>query len=312
MEETYYCSDCKRFAPMVSDRFRYRVGVPTVSDDSAGDTICVNCGLILEPHSINETSEGRTFANESVDNDPHRVGEKSNGGGLTTKPKGGGGENRIGRNVKMQDPDKSLFEAFKAIGIMSERLGLVSTIKDLANEIYMEVGDVKSSKGKNKDALVAACLYVACKKEGNSRTIKEIWGVANGATRKGIGRAIDHINKHLEEDVREGVSVNAGDYLRHFCSHLGMNSRAVKAAQEAFEKTAEFDFRRSPITVAASVLFMITQVSEERKLILDVSAATGVAENTIKKSYKEIYPYASLLVPAWFANKKDLMMLCSP
>ncbi|KAF3320394.1 Transcription initiation factor IIB [Carex littledalei] len=43
-------------------------------DHSAGDTICTECGLVLEACSIEETSEWRTFANESNDNDPVRVG----------------------------------------------------------------------------------------------------------------------------------------------------------------------------------------------------------------------------------------------
>ncbi|GMH29534.1 hypothetical protein Nepgr_031377 [Nepenthes gracilis] len=35
---------------------------------SAGDTACSECGLVLESHSIDETSGWRTFANESNDN----------------------------------------------------------------------------------------------------------------------------------------------------------------------------------------------------------------------------------------------------
>jgi transcription initiation factor TFIIIB Brf1 subunit/transcription initiation factor TFIIB len=38
-------------------------------DHLAGDTVCAECGLVLEEHSIDETSEWRTFANESNDND---------------------------------------------------------------------------------------------------------------------------------------------------------------------------------------------------------------------------------------------------
>lgn len=47
-------------------------------DHAAGDTVCVECGLVLEAHSIDETSEWRTFANESGDNDCVRVGGPSN------------------------------------------------------------------------------------------------------------------------------------------------------------------------------------------------------------------------------------------
>jgi transcription initiation factor TFIIB len=77
-----FCSDCKRQTEVVFDH-------------SAGDTVCSECGLVLESHSIDETSEWRTFANESGDNDPVRVGGPTNpllaDGGLSTviaKPNG--------------------------------------------------------------------------------------------------------------------------------------------------------------------------------------------------------------------------------
>ncbi|MCL7030877.1 hypothetical protein MKW94_002077 [Papaver nudicaule] len=313
MEETY-CSDCKRFTAVISDH-------------SSGDTICLDCGLVLEEYFIDDKSEWRTFSDEPADRDPHRVGEKSNPllatVGLTTLisiPKGGeysSSSKSLGRfrHVHVQDPDKGLMDAFKAIGGMSERLGLAETIKDLANELYKKTDDAKSCKGGNKDATIAACLYVACEKLKNPRRIKEFRFVANGLSEKIIGRAIKqikHISNDLEEESKdEGVSVNAGDFLRRFCSHLGMNNQAVKAAQEAVKKTAELDIRRTPITVAATVIYMITQLSGDPKQIREVSAVTGVAELTIKKSYREIYPYASRLVPAWYANVDALKKLYS-
>ena len=91
-----FCSDCKRQTEVVFDH-------------SAGDTVCSECGLVLESHSIDETSEWRTFANESGDNDPNRVGGPSN---------------------PLRNPDRALIIAFKTIATMSDRsvshLGLQS------------------------------------------------------------------------------------------------------------------------------------------------------------------------------------------
>ncbi|KAK1361684.1 hypothetical protein POM88_046158 [Heracleum sosnowskyi] len=51
------------------------------------------------------------------------------------------------------------------------RLGLVATIKDRANEIYKKVEDQKSSRGRNQDAILAACLYITCRQEDKPRTV---------------------------------------------------------------------------------------------------------------------------------------------
>ena len=114
-----FCSDCKK-------------NTEVVFDHSAGDMLCSECGLVLESHSIDETSEWRTFANESGDNDPVRVGGPSNplltDGGLSTviaKPNGASGDflsGSLGRwQNRSSNPDRSLILAFKTIATMSDR-----------------------------------------------------------------------------------------------------------------------------------------------------------------------------------------------
>ncbi|KAI7998301.1 Transcription initiation factor IIB-2 [Camellia lanceoleosa] len=112
-----------------------------VFDHSAGDTVCSECGLMLESHSINETFEWKTFANESGSNDPVRVGGPTNplltDGGLFavfSKP------NDVTSNFlssslgcwqnRSSNLDRSLILAFKTIITMSDRLVLVAIIKD--------------------------------------------------------------------------------------------------------------------------------------------------------------------------------------
>ncbi|XP_033511222.1 transcription initiation factor IIB-2 isoform X2 [Nicotiana tomentosiformis] len=198
---------------------------------------------------------------------------------------------------------------------MSDRLGLVATIKDRANEIYKKVEDQKSSRGRNQDAILAACLYIACRQEDKPRTVKEICSVANGATKKEIGRAKEYIVKQLELEMGQSVemgTIHAGDFMRRFCSNLGMTNQTVKAAQEAVKKSEEFDIRRSPISIAAAVIYIVTQLSDEKKPVKDVSLATGVAEGTIRNSFKDLYPHLSKIIPNWYARGQDLKNISSP
>lgn len=50
----------------------------------------------------------------------------------------------------------------------------IFTLKDRANEIYKKVEDLKSIRGRNLDAILAACLYIACRQEDRPRTVKGI------------------------------------------------------------------------------------------------------------------------------------------
>ena len=60
------------------------------------------------------------------------------------------------------------------------RLLWVSVIvKDRANEIYKKVEDSKSIRGRNQDAILAACLYIACRQEDKPCTVKGILFLVN-------------------------------------------------------------------------------------------------------------------------------------
>ncbi|XVE54873.1 hypothetical protein DITRI_Ditri03aG0117500 [Diplodiscus trichospermus] len=306
------CPECKTSTVVVFDR-------------SAGDTICTECGLVLEAHVVDETSEWRSFCDDKADNyDPSRVGDPNNpllssSTGLSTVISGSkGGSSKVLSSslIKCQArgslPDRNLIHAFNAIAAMSDRLGLVTTIQDRAKEIYKKVEDQKLVKSRNQEAIVAACLYIACRLENKPRTVNEISSVVHGTTKKEIGRAHGFLMKHLELEMRQSKetgSIDAADYLRRFCSGLGMPNRHVKAAEEAVQKSKELDIRRNPISIAAAIIYIISQLSGEKKSAKDVSVVTGAAEGTIRSCYKDLYPYLSRLIPAWFANQQEIKYL---
>ncbi|XP_073016449.1 transcription initiation factor IIB-2-like [Primulina huaijiensis] len=311
MSDTY-CTDCKR-------------NTEVVFDHAAGDTVCSECGLVLESRSIDESSEWRTFADESGDHDPNRVGGPVNpflaDAALSTViSRSANGSNADSSLARLQnrggDPDRAIVLAFKTISSMADRLSLVTTIKDRASELYKRLEDQKCTRGRNLEALVAGCIYIACRQEGKPRTVKEICSmVAGGATKKEIGRAKEFIVKQLKVEMGESMemgTIHAGDYLRRFCSNLGMSNEEVKAVQETVQKSGDYDIRRSPISIAAAIIFMITQLSDSKKPLRDISIATTVAEGTIKNSYRDLYPHAAKIIPEWYAKERDVKNLSIP
>ncbi|GJW44529.1 transcription initiation factor IIB-2 [Tanacetum coccineum] len=95
-------------------------------------------------------------------------------------------------------------------------------------------------------------------------------------------RAKEYIVKQLELEMGQSVemgTIHAGDFMRRFCSNLGMVNQTVKAAQESVHKSEESDIRRSPISIAAAIIYIVTQLSDDKKPLKDVALATGVAED---------------------------------
>ncbi|CDY19991.1 BnaA09g02600D [Brassica napus] len=87
-----------------------------------------------------------------------------------------------------------------------------------------------------------------------------------------------------------------------------MSERERKAIREAVEMAENFDIRRNPKSVLAAIIFMICQLSQtKRRPIAEIALASEVVENTIKKSANDMYPYASKIIPKWYASEEDII-----
>uniref|UniRef100_A0A672J5F3 Transcription initiation factor IIB n=1 Tax=Salarias fasciatus TaxID=181472 RepID=A0A672J5F3_SALFA len=164
-----------------------------VEDYRAGDMICPDCGLVVGDRVIDVGSEWRTFSNEKALKDPSRVGDAQNtllnGGDLTTMiSKGTGaasfdefGNSKYQNRRTMSSSDRAMLNAFKEISTMADRINLPRNIVDRTNNLFKQVYEQKSLKGRANDAIASACLYIACRQEGVPRTFKEIGDIAGVA-----------------------------------------------------------------------------------------------------------------------------------
>ena len=199
----------------------------------------------------------------------------------------------------------------RAIADMAVRLGIAPGVRDRALEVYRGLEEGKGrahhyytkGAGRSGDALYAACLYVACRSAGAPRTFKELAAATRGgaASRKDIGKLLTLIRKRFGDDAggeAMGIGVvRAADYMERFGSLLGMGEDEVRAVQEAARRMQDqLDVRRNPDSTAAAIIYMAMQRrTGAGRSIRDVSAATGVADNTIKQAYRDLYPHAQLL-----------------
>ncbi|KAF7285241.1 transcription factor IIB isoform X2 [Rhynchophorus ferrugineus] len=283
---------------------------PLIEDYRAGDQICSECGLVVGDRVIDVGSEWRTFSNEKSGVDPSRVGGPENpllgGSDLTTMIGPGRGDasfdsfgvSRYQNRRSMNSSDRALINAFKEINAMADRINLPRTIVDRANNLFKQVHDGRNLKGRSNDAIASACLYIACRQEGVPRTFKEICAVSKISKRE-IGRCFKLILKALETSVD---LITTGDFMSRFCSNLSLPNMVQRAATHIARKAVELDVvpGRSPISVAAAAIYMASQASEDKRSQKEIGDIAGVADVTIRQSYKLMYPHAPKLFPQDF------------
>jgi len=288
----------------------YHPDAHLAEDYRAGDMICTECGLVVGDRVIDVGSEWRTFSNDKDSKDRSRVGDVENrllsnsGSDLSTMigPMGNGQMNeeysKFNNRRQMNATDRALISSFREITSMADRLHLEARTVDKAKANFKEVYESRSLKGRSNDAIAAACLYIACRQEQVPRTFKEICGIC-AVAKKEIGRCFKLIIKNLEKSVSV---ITSADFMARFCCSLSLPKQVQNAAVHIAQTAGALDLvgGRSPLSLAAAAIYMASQASDVRKTAKEISEVTGVAEVTIRQSYKQIIPRAEALFPKDF------------
>ncbi|TIA90838.1 hypothetical protein E3P99_01367 [Wallemia hederae] len=294
------CPECQIPNPNVVEEF------------SSGDLVCGDCGLVLGDKVVDTRSEWRTFANDEGD-DPSRVGAASNPlldgvDEFETMISSRDGNSGISRELQRAAAksshgrsERSLMNAFRDISSMADQISLPRSIADIAKQLYKRVDEERLLRGKSTDAIIAACIFIACRQAGVPRTFKEVWGLTR-VPKKVIGQCFKVLERAFGSNspsMTPGVdtptlnNVQSGpeDLMARYCNHLSLpvwlQSGAVDVAIAAREQGVLAG--RSPITVAATCIYFASALFGHPKSASEIGNIAGVGDSTIKSAYKILF-----------------------
>ncbi|XP_020248557.1 transcription initiation factor IIB-like isoform X2 [Asparagus officinalis] len=69
-----------------------------------------------------------------------------------------------------------------------------------------------------------------------------------------------------------------------FCSKLGMCHGATRAAREVVRNLEELNLRRLPASIAGAAIYMVTQLSDEKKPLKDIALVTKCSQGYVPVS----------------------------
>ena len=138
------------------------------------------------------------------------------------------------------------------------------------------------------DAKAAACLYIACGKEGLPMTLNKIIAVSTVSG---------------EEICRSFLLVLNGDEAYWFRDILSLSKEVEEAATSITMKTRNLGIvseGASNVIVALAAIYMASQASDDKRTKKEISNITGFTTLTIGKSYKQMRSRAAELFPPDF------------
>ena len=297
-----------------------KIDPPNIVEETAnGDLVCADCGLVLGDRVVDTRSEWRTFASDEGP-DQSRVGAGPSRNNMlegvedfATEINFRDGQTGIAR--MLQKTQRAVIgsnaagrrdSGFEKIEEYCSKMQLTSrVIVDTAKQIFMRVEEVRSDEGnkhkfargpRGADAVAGTCIYLACKENRLSRTMKEVCDVCQ-VRKKDLGYSVKAISEQWRADLISGTrttvisktalpSQAAADLLPRFCSRLGLspkddgNSKMV--IEKAFSGTGGIVDGRSPISVAAGAIWFIVTLFGLEPSLKQVSEVAQVSEGTIK------------------------------
>src|SRR3990167_4903909 len=269
-----------------------------------GETICRDCGLVIEDRMVDFSQEWRSFEDDGGQDSKRRTGAPSSATqfdqGLGTEVGTTADFYKLGSdrerdrffrlrkwNIRISTAiERNLKVALAELKRVSSYLRLPKSVEEEAARIYRSAVQKGLVRGRSMESVVAGALYAACRRHEIPRTLDEL-GEASGIEKKEIGRTYHFVTRELERSIRPS---NPADYIPRFGSALKLSPETQSKAVEILEQARDIELTsgRGPTGIAAAALYVASLIHGEKRTQREVADVAGVTEVTIRNRYKEL------------------------
>ena len=278
-----------------------------VMDDEHGETVCEDCGLVVESDEIDRGPEWRAFDSSEKD-EKSRVGAPTTNmmhdKGLSTnidwRDKDAYGNSLSNKQrQKMQrlrkwnerfrtrdSKERNLKQALGEIDRMASALGLPDSVRETASVIYRRALDEDLLPGRSIEGVATASLYAAARQAGTPRSLDEINGVSR-VEKDEIARTYRYVVRELGLEV---APADPESYVPRFASDLDLSEEVERRARELLStaKSKGVHSGKSPVGLAAAAVYAASLLSHEKVTQNEVSEVANISAVTIRNRYHEL------------------------
>jgi transcription initiation factor TFIIB len=287
-----------------------------IHDCGTGETICGDCGLVLYEQMLDKGPEWRAFTQEEKTS-RSRVGmptsyyvhDKGLSTAISQVDRDAFGR-KLPLSTRLQmwrlrkwqirsrvhsSSDRNLAQAMSELERLSSKVSIPRSTKEKSAIIYRKALDKGLVRGRSINSIMAASLYVACRKSGASRSLHEI-AEASLVDEKDVARCYRLLLQEL--DFHMPVA-DALTYISKIAEKNGISGKtqgvAITILAEARRK--RFSAGKDPMGLAAAALYIACLQNNEKITQKDMADAAGVTEVTVRNRYKLLKIQLNLELP---------------
>jgi transcription initiation factor TFIIB len=213
--------------------------------------------------------------------------------------------------------EKKQYSDFQYITDMAQKAGITKAIIDDALIYRKKISEYAVTyRGDNRDGIIAASVYLSCRKNHAPRSaqeIAEIFHLDVSSATKGCKNSMLIIND-LEKtlDAKEKTTfcqTKPEAFLERFCSKLNMSMEIKKLCMFISKKIDTLNAmpENTPQSIASAIIFFVVHLTGlpiEKKAIAKISSISLV---TITKCYKKLDHIRKEIVPGIILSKYNIL-----
>ena len=283
------------------------------NDSEHGETVCTECGLVVEEDVVDRGPEWRAF-------NPAEKDQKSRVGAPTTNMMHDKG---LSTNIGWQDKDaygnslnsrqrqkmqrlrtwnerfrtrdskeRNLKQALGEIDRMSRALGLPENVRETASVIYRRALADDLLPGRSIEGVATASVYAAARQAGVPRSLDEVEMVSR-VDKMELTRTYRYVTRELGLEVKPA---DPESYIPRFASDLGLTEEAERRARDLVRSAREGGILsgKSPVGIAAAAIYAAALLTNQKVTQSEVSDVASISEVTIRNRYKELLEAADV------------------
>ena len=278
--------------------------VTTTSDH---ETVCEDCGLVVDEDNIDRGPEWRAFDSAEKDK-KSRVGAPTTNmmhdKGLSTNidwrdQDAYGNSLSSNQRQKMQrlrkwnerfrtrdSKERNLKQALGEIDRMASALGLPENVRETASVIYRRALDENLLPGRSIEGVSTSAVYAAARQAGVPRSLDEIADVSR-VEKDEIARTYRYVVRELGLEV---APADPESYVPRFASSLDLSDEAENRARQLLKNAKEQGVHsgKSPVGLAAAAVYAAALLTNEKTTQAAVSEVADISEVTIRNRYHEL------------------------
>ena len=263
--------------------------------EEKGETVCNQCGLIINERLVDYSHSGKRAYTNQEKNSREQTGAPISillpDMGLSTvidKQKINNPDlKRAAKwNTRITWQKRNLLIASTELKRISSNLNLPNHVKEEGMRLYIEAFKRKLLRGRSINAMVAACLYLACRKKDIPRTLQEILEEAS-VTAKDVKRSISILIRELNFKTQ---STDPVALIPRYVSDLGLDSE-IEILTKKILTTYISNFSisgKDPKGLCAGAIYLACRIKDLELTQQHIVNSIGVTEVTLRSRYKEL------------------------